>query len=168
MTEPMPRSVLQDRIMDKVVFEGDCWVWKGARWVRKDTKIEYGKLVLRKTGQTILAHRFFWTELRPRQKLRNLCGNTLCINWEHWTDQPPLKNSPKKDRKRVTECRLCERALRPIGRTVEEFPGTISHAGLGLCNTCKTATMPKLDITLRRVVQERFPKDVWTYFGVEE
>ena len=153
------RGQIESRILEKVIFEGDCWVWQGATINGK-----YGRIRLRKTGEDILVHRFYW-EVEPYQRLHDTCGNTLCINWNHWTLTQP-KSKPTKPRKRATECKHCERALRPTGRTLAEFPDTITHAGLGMCNSCKNAVIEKLDAEAREIVYRKVPRDLWSYFGL--
>lgn len=54
-----------------------------------------------------------------------------CHNIHHGVTKKQLDRRPER-------CLHCERLLRPKLRSVHEFPGTVEHAGKGMCTTCKT------------------------------
>lgn len=78
--------------------ENGCWVWTGRtcgnRW-------PYGRLNKRINGElvTVAAHRemeqqFHDAPLDPEtQTIEHRCGNTLCINPDHWTLETRVENS---------------------------------------------------------------------------
>jgi hypothetical protein len=74
------------RMMQRTRREGECWVWTGATVTDKWGMYEYGHT--QSGGKRMTAHRAMWKSckgsLPSSGQLVNLCGNTLCVNPEHW------------------------------------------------------------------------------------
>lgn len=123
---------LMDRLMDRVVADGDCWRFTGA------TVSGYGTLGRGARGEgNVLAHRatyeFFIGEVPPGLDLDHLCRNRWCCNPWHLEPVTRLVNVSRGLRApgyRVTHC--------PRGH---EFTpeNTIQTTKQRHCRTCTTA-----------------------------
>src|SRR5262245_42142458 len=73
----MPRLALTDRLDAHSVADGDCVVWTGA-------KSPNGYGLIKVGGRAHTAHRVAYGEfvgpVPPRFRVRQTCGNRLCIN----------------------------------------------------------------------------------------
>lgn len=108
------------------------------------------------------------------------CGEEWCIAPEHQVLVSMQRLNVSRGRSRRTKhtvCLRCEAPMRPCGTSAEENPGTKAHQGHGLCSGCyrphKTgqpgdwwATL-ELPDNYEPVVRRQVPRDLWTYFGVE-
>lgn len=80
--------------------ENGCWLWTG----KTDRRGEYGHLNIRRDGKhvTVKAHRemyriVFGRELGPGETVEHCCRVGLCINPDHF-DEEPLSHSENAQR----------------------------------------------------------------------
>lgn len=71
-----------ERWMLKVVFDGGCWIWTGAK---RGPKRAYGHVS--RDGQFLSAHRAVWEEfygpVPDGKELDHICKRSLCVNPLH-------------------------------------------------------------------------------------
>lgn len=75
------------RIMRKVLITKDGhWLWKGTKYSDKYGMYQYG--ITQQDNKRQPVHRVLWRRahgfLPSNGMLVNRCGNTLCVNPEHW------------------------------------------------------------------------------------
>lgn len=75
------------RIMRKVLITKDGhWLWKGTKYSDKYGMYQYG--ITQQDNKRQSVHRVLWRRahgfLPSNGMLVNRCGNTLCVNPEHW------------------------------------------------------------------------------------
>ena len=75
------------RVWRKVQKQKDGhWIWTGTKYKDKYGFYVYGVTQFQNEREAV--HRSVWSWLRgplpPRGQLVNRCGNTLCVNPDHW------------------------------------------------------------------------------------
>lgn len=119
-------------------FESSCWLWKGAK-----TRQGYGKLS--RNNKSVLAHRIGW-ELAgnklPDTKfmLRNLCGNTSCVNPEHWIEvlkqsAVGIKILTKQEKMKEFANKINENGSLILDTPCWEWLGLKNRGGYGIFNS---------------------------------
>lgn len=82
---PLPRGVLESRVLSKVRREADddCWVWTGA--VSHSRKRGYPKLRIRQKAYSVrpIVFTLYVGEVPKQQNVGSTCGNVLCVNPDH-------------------------------------------------------------------------------------
>lgn len=83
-----------DKIMKRISFEGDCWIWTGC--LNSDG---YPKLA-RNKNFNVKGHRYVYEQLKGEvpegHVVRHTCDNPLCLNPDHLLTGTPTDNM--KDR----------------------------------------------------------------------
>ena len=77
----------QKRVYAKIdMLKDGCWMWRGAAY--KDKYGFYQYAITQQANERQPVHRVLWKwikgELPEGGMLVNQCGNTLCVNPEHW------------------------------------------------------------------------------------
>lgn len=78
---------LKERIMDKVEFRDECWVWKGARSNGHPTIILDGKNIMTRRA----SYELFIGSIPNKTNLVPLCQNDLCVNPKHLQPHRPIQ-----------------------------------------------------------------------------
>jgi hypothetical protein len=126
---------LIERLMEKVVEDGDCWIFTGA------TSAGYGKLARGRRGEGfVLAHRasyeFHVGTVPEGLMLDHLCRRTACVNPQHLDPVPNRVNVLRgrasgngAHNRRKTHC--------PKGHAYDEANTRLTKAGSRYCATCR-------------------------------
>ena len=75
------------RFFNKVVFEGECWIWKAShnRSYKQDGKAKYGRFRL--GSKRVYVHRYMYElchgPIPMNMEVHHTCFNSLCVNPEH-------------------------------------------------------------------------------------
>jgi predicted DNA-binding protein (UPF0251 family) len=78
------RKSFEDRIKKKITKENGHWIWNGCTDVRGIPKIA----IIKGTNHSVPRYLFKkWLGKEPlRTRIRNVCGNNMCVNPEHYEE----------------------------------------------------------------------------------
>lgn len=87
-----------DKILKKITYEGDCWVWTGCK--NTDGYPKLNRKVDGKWNANVKGHRYVYQqvngEIPDGMVVRHKCDNVLCLNPDHLEIGTPTDNM--KDR----------------------------------------------------------------------
>lgn len=74
----------------------------------------------------------------------------------------------KKQSKQITECRICERPLRPNGAPAYRHPGTTVNRGRGFCSPCYDSEVGRAERLLAQPLKATHAENVAGLLGYFE
>ena len=83
-----------DKIMKKITYEGDCWIWTGCR--NTDGYPKLNRKAGGKWNANIKGHRYVYEQIKGEIPeglvIRHTCDNILCLNPAHLEVGTPTDN----------------------------------------------------------------------------
>ena len=78
-------GTLMDKILKKISYEGDCWIWTGC--INTDGYPKLNRKVNGVWNANIKGHRYVYEQVNgvipEGHVVRHICDNTLCLNPAH-------------------------------------------------------------------------------------
>lgn len=96
------REMIKTKIMRRVRYEGDCWLWTGPDSGSNGRGYGYPRMSL--DGGTVAVHIALWIvengPIPPRKQLDHLCCKRRCVNPAHLELTTHRQNQKRRDARR--------------------------------------------------------------------